>query len=229
MKETSLYEGVRKYFEEQGFLVRGEVKDIDVLAEREELVIGIELKKNLSVNLLVQGVQRQKICDLVYLAVPRPLRLKKDKAFRNMLHLLRRLELGLLFVDVEGESAELVLDPTFYNLDKARQAASKKRQQLLREIRGRSLHLNKGGSSRTRLMTAYREEALKAVAYLQIHENGSPKDMKAFGVRPSLLRDNYYGWFKKVDRGVYCLEAEKSAEMAEFEAIIENFRREMSA
>lgn len=229
MKETSLYEGVRKYFEEQGFLVRGEVKDIDVLAVKDDLVIGIELKKNLTVGLLVQGALRQKVCDLVYIAVPRPLRLKKDKSFKNMLHLLRRLELGLLFVDVEKEEAEVVLDPAFYNLDKARQASSKKRQQLLREIRGRSLHLNKGGCNRTRLMTAYREEALKAVAYLRIHEKGSPKELKTFGVRTSLLRDNYYGWFRKLERGVYCLEADKSAEMAEFEAIIESFCREMSA
>ena len=224
MKETSLYEGVRKYFEEQGFLVRAEVKDIDVCALKDELVIGVELKKYLTVDLLVQGALRQKLCDLVYIAVPKPKRVRKNREFTNTLHLLRRLELGLLYVDVERGEATLVLDPSFFNLDRARQALVGRRKALLKEIRGRSLSLNQGGSSRSKLMTAYREEALKTVAVLREKSVVSPKDLKEFGVRPGILRDNYYGWFKKVARGTYVLDEDKYDDMEAYGEYIHQFK-----
>lgn len=206
MKETNLYFGVKRYFESLGFLVRAEVKDIDVCAIKEDLLIGVELKKNLTVDLLVQGALRQKVCDLVYIAVPRPKRFKKNREFSNTLHLLRRLELGLLFVDVDKGMAEEILEPAYFNLDKARSALVNRRKALLKEIKGRSLSLNQGGSSRTRLMTAYREESLKAVAILLEKGSVAPKDLKELGLKSTILRDNYYGWFKKIARGIYVLD-----------------------
>ena len=100
MKETELYESVRGYFTTLGFTVRAEVRDIDICAVRDDLLVGIELKRNFSTDLLIQAVLRQKVCDLVYIAVPKPKRVKKDRSFRNMLHMLSRLELGLLYVDI---------------------------------------------------------------------------------------------------------------------------------
>ncbi len=224
MNETNLYEGVKKYFESLGYLVRAEVKDIDVCAIKGDLLIGVELKKNLTVDLLVQGVLRQKLCDLVYIAVPRPKRFKKNRDFSNTLHLLRRLELGLLFVDVENGDAEEILEPAYFNLDKARSAAIKKRKALLKEIKGRSLSLNQGGSSRTRLMTAYREESLKTVALLLEKGSVAPKDLKELGLKSSILRDNYYGWFKKIARGTYVLDDSRSSDYSCYEDYIRKFR-----
>lgn len=224
MKETNLYPGVEKYFSDLGFLVRAEVKDIDVCAIKDDLIIGVELKKNLTVDLLVQGVLRQKICDLVYIAVPRPKRVSKNKEFKNTLHLLRRLELGLLFVDVEKAVAEEILEPSYFNLDKARKALVNKRGKLLKEIKGRSLSLNKGGSSRKRLMTAYREESLKTVALLLVKGSVAPKDLKEFGLRSSILGDNYYGWFKKIARGTYVLDESRNGDYACYEEWINEFR-----
>lgn len=225
MKETSLYPGVEKYFSNLGFLVRAEVKDIDVCAIKDDLIVGIELKKNLSVDLLVQGVLRQKICDLVYIAVPRPRRVRKNREFTNTLHLLRRLELGLLYVDVEKGVAEEILEPAFFNLDKARKALTNKRGKLLKEIKGRSLSLNEGGSSRKRLMTAYREESLKTVALLMIKDSLAPKDLKDFGLRSSILRDNYYGWFKKIARGTYVLDESRRSDYNCYEDYILEFKK----
>ncbi len=224
MKETSLYEGVKKYFECLGFLVRAEVKDIDVCAIKDDLIIGVELKKNLTVDLLVQGALRQKVCDLVYIAVPRPKRFRKNREFSNTLHLLRRLELGLLFVDIDNGAAEEILEPAYFNLDKARSAVIKRRTALLKEIKGRSLSLNQGGSSRTRLMTAYREESLKTVAILLEKGSIAPKDLKALGLKSSILRDNYYGWFKKISRGIYVLDDSKCDDYACFGEYICEFR-----
>ncbi|KAF0092628.1 MAG: Uncharacterized protein FD141_812 [Fusobacteria bacterium] len=224
MKETNLYEGVKKYFESLGFLVRAEVKDIDVCAIKEDLLIGVELKNNLTVDLLVQGTLRQKVCDLVYIAVPRPKRFKKNREFSNTLHLLRRLELGLLFVDVDKGMAEEILEPAYFNLDKARSALVNRRKALLKEIKGRSLSLNQGGSSRTRLMTAYREESLKAVAILLEKGSVAPKDLKELGLKSTILRDNYYGWFKKIARGTYVLDDCKSDDYECYRDYISEFR-----
>lgn len=227
LKETSLYEGVRKYFEDLGFLVRAEVKDIDVCAIKDDLIIGVELKKNLTVDLLVQGALRQKLCDLVYIAVPRPKRVRKNREFSNTMHLLRRLELGLLYIDVEKGEAVEVLEPAFFNLDKARKALVGRRKALLKEIKGRSLSLNQGGSSRSKLMTSYREEALKAVAILKEKGVVAPKDLKALGMRSNILRDNYYGWFKKVARGIYVLDDAKFEDYEFYGEHISGFQSEM--
>jgi hypothetical protein len=224
LKETNLYEGVKKYFESLGFLVRAEVKDIDVCAVREDLLIGVELKKNLTVDLLVQGTLRQKVCDLVYIAVPKPRRFRKNREFSNTLHLLRRLELGLLFVDVDNGSVEEILEPAYFNLDKARSALINRRKGILKEIKGRSLSLNQGGSSRTKLMTAYREESLKVVAILLEKGSVAPRDLKELGLKSSILRDNYYGWFKKIARGTYVLDDSKSDDYACFEDYISGFK-----
>jgi hypothetical protein len=224
LKETNLYDGVKSYFENLGFLVRAEVKDIDVCAVSEDLLVGIELKKNLTVDLLVQGALRQKVCDLVYVAVPRPRRFRKNREFTNTLHLLRRLELGLLFVDVDKGLAEEILEPSYFNLDKARKALVNKRKKLLKEIKGRSLSLNEGGSSRKKLMTAYREESLKTVALMLEKGSVAPKDLKLFGLRGSILGDNYYGWFKRIERGIYVLDNDKAPDYYCYEDYIREFR-----
>ncbi len=227
LKETSLYPGVKKHFEKQGFVVRGEVKDIDVCALKDDLLIGIELKRNLTVDLLIQGALRQKICDLVYIAVPKPKRVRKNRSFNNLLHLLRRLELGLLYVDIDSNEVLEVLEPAFFNLDKARKALVGKRQALLREFKGRSLSLNEGGSSKVKLMTSYREDTLKAVALLKMKNACAPKDLKEIGLKSTILRDNYYGWFKKISRGIYELDETKMVEYEVYKEYILIFQKEL--
>lgn len=230
MKETELYESVRGYFTNLGFTVRAEVRDIDICAVRDDLLVGIELKRNFSTDLLIQAVLRQKVCDLVYIAVPKPKRVKQDRSFRSMLHMLRRLELGLLYVDVLTGSVVEVLEPSFYDLDKARKTMMKTRRSILNEIRRRTLDGNVGGSNKTRLLTAYREESLKTIALIRHKGVISPKDLKGIGIRPGLLNNNFYGWFQKLERGRYALEEKRMEDYSEYEvyidAFLESFRAE---
>ena len=70
--ETSLYGPVKRYLETLGFLVKGEVCGCDLVAIRGDeppiVVIG-ELKLSLSLDLVLQAVDRTAACDEVWLAV----------------------------------------------------------------------------------------------------------------------------------------------------------------
>lgn len=222
LKETDLYLPVKAYFEQRGFVVRSEVRDIDVVAVKENLLVGIELKKGLTLELLTQGALRQKTCDLVYLAVPKPKRLVKNRSFTNLLYLLRRLELGLLYVDVEKEDVVEVLEPSFYDLNKGRRASLKEKIRVLKETERRSVDGNKGGSRGKKLLTAYREDALRAAALIKVKGQISPKDLKERGLKGTILSKNYYQWFEKVGHGKYILRSEDAVEKA-YETLLKGF------
>ena len=72
-RETDLYGPVKGFLEGQGFVVKGEVADADVVACRgDDPPVIVELKLRFSLSLFHQAVTRLKVTDLVYLAVPRP-------------------------------------------------------------------------------------------------------------------------------------------------------------
>ena len=222
MKETDLYMPVKTYFEDRGFLVRSEVRDIDVVAVKENLLVGIELKKGLTVELLIQGTLRQKTCDLVYLAVPKPKRVVKDRTFMNLLYTLKRLELGLLYVDVEKGEAVEVLEPSLYDLQKGKRSSMKEKVRILKETEKRSVDGNKGGSRGKKLLTAYREDALRAAALIRVKGHISPKDLKERGLKGTLLSKNYYQWFEKVGHGKYTLKSTDAVEKS-YESLLLGF------
>lgn len=71
MRETELYAPVKAFLEAQGYEVKAEVKDCDVVAVRDDAEpVIVELKLQLSLTLLLQGVDRQAISDHVYVCVP---------------------------------------------------------------------------------------------------------------------------------------------------------------
>ena len=93
------------------------------------------------------------------------------------------------------------------HLDKPRQSKVRKAR-LLREFARRSGDPAKGGATRDGLVTAYRQDALRCAAWLL--ENGPGKGAavsKETGVPAAtrLMADNHYGWFERVDRGVYAV------------------------
>jgi hypothetical protein len=62
-----------------------------------------------------------------------------------------------------------------------------------------------GGSTRQPVMTAYRQQALACAAALS-QAPGRPRDLKAVAPdAPKILRRNVYGWFERVERGIYAL------------------------
>ena len=72
IQETALYPAIKTFLESQGFDVKGEVRGCDLVAVREGeppiVAIG-ELKASLTLELILQGVERLRAADQVWLAV----------------------------------------------------------------------------------------------------------------------------------------------------------------
>lgn len=201
MREADLYPPVKAYLEGQGYAVKGEVGAADVVAMRgAEPPLIVELKIGFSLSLFHQGIDRLGVSDHVYLCVPRP---KGKRALRDNLRLARRLGLGVMTVRADG-LLEVHADPGPY----APRKNKKKKMRLLREFERLDGDPNAGGATRHGIVTGYRQDALKCAAYLAT--SGAEKGAiiaKATGVpkATTIMRNNHYGWFKKVEKGVYDL------------------------
>ncbi len=197
--ESDLYAPVKALLEGQGYSVKGEVRGCDVVAVRgKEPPVIVELKRAFGLGLVLQGVDRLALSDAVYLAVG-----AWPKNMRKVKKLCRRLGLG--FIVVAKERADVVVDPAPYTPRKNKRKASR----LLGEHARRVGDPNRGGSStKVPMMTAYRQAALRCAASLVA--NG-PMKVAALRVAcdapnaASILRDDFYGWFERVERGVYAL------------------------
>ena len=97
-KETDLYEPIRAFLEEEGYQVQAEVKHCDIAAEKNGRLVVVELKRAFGLKLVYQGLERQSLTDEVFVAIPRPKKGAREKAWQDMLRLLKRLELGLLLL-----------------------------------------------------------------------------------------------------------------------------------
>ncbi|WP_292286736.1 DUF2161 domain-containing phosphodiesterase [Marivita sp.] len=203
-READLYPPIKAYLEAQGFTVKGEVGKADMVAVRgDEDPVIVELKLRLNLTLYHQAVARLRMTDLVYLAVPKPTGRNARRALRENRVLCRRLGLGFLTVRDDG-MVEPQCDPGPYTPRRSRT----KRNTLLREFARLQGDPNAGGATRHGIVTAYRQDALRCAMYLA--ETGAEKGAhvaKATGVRnaTTLMRDNHYGWFRKVEKGVYAL------------------------
>ncbi len=203
-REQDLYPPVKSLLERQGYTVKGEVGAADVVAMRhgEEPVI-VELKLRFSLALFHQAIARLKVTDQVYIAVCKPKGRTARRALRDNLAMCRRLGLGLITVRPDGK-AEVHCDPGPYAPRKIKAKAAR----LLREFDRLEGDPNAGGATRHGIVTAYRQDALKCAAHLAEHGATKGADVAdATGVPGAtrLMRDNHYGWFDKVEKGVYAL------------------------
>lgn len=216
--EVDLFKPVSDFLIEQGYTVRSEVKDCDIAAYKDDELVIVELKRNLSVDLLAQGVKRQKSAEIVYVAIPKPKRLTANSKWKDIIHLIRRLELGLILVSFKGDRGivEIAVHPAPFDRDRTMKANKKKREGIIKEAKRRYMDANVGGSTRTKLVTAYKESAIYVACCLEKHGAMSPKQVKELvseDVKPqSILSQNFYGWFEKVEKGVYAInDAGKAA------------------
>jgi hypothetical protein len=202
MTETALYPSVKRFLEAQGFAVKGEVQGCDVVAVRRGAPIRlaiVEMKLGLNLELLLQAIDRMRVADELWLAVPKTRR-GRDRDPR-MRRLCRLLGIGLMAVDQTRHRVDVLARPGPYRP----RPDQRRRQRLLAEHGNRRGDPTPGGSSRQPVMTAYRQRALACAMALQ---DGPlrPRDLRDLATGAGrILRSNVYGWFERTEPGVYRL------------------------
>jgi hypothetical protein len=235
--ETSLYLPVKRFLEARGFAVKGEICGCDLVAvpapgangvphgaeadgangangeagDPPLVVIG-ELKQSFTLELLLQGVDRMAAGDEIWLAVRASAKRGRERDPR-VRKCCRLLGFGLLGVSAKG-LVEVIVEPQPWRPRKV----ARRRQRLVDEHRRRRGDPAVGGATRQPIMTAYRQQALAVAAALAADSaTGAsarrPRDLKAVAPdAPKILLHNVYGWFTRVERGVYALtEAGRAA------------------
>jgi hypothetical protein len=211
MVETDLYPILKRFFETAGYRVKGEICGCDIVALRDgepPLVAVVEIKRSLSLELLLQAVDRLRPADEVWLAVPSTRR-GRDRD-RRAHRLCRLIGLGLLAVDAARERVEVLAEPGPYRPRPDR----RRRQRLFTEFARRRGDPSPGGSSRRPIVTAYRQRALACAEALRAGP-GRPRELR--GIAPDagrILLRNVYGWFERVAPGRYRLTPVGEAALA---------------
>jgi len=221
-RETDLYEPVRDYLIQNGYTVRSEVINCDMTAVKDDDLIVIELKRSANIELLIQATERQRITDSVYVAIPTPK--TRGSRWRGIQRVLRMLEVGLMVVSFKTKvpKVKVVFDPLPY----ARKKTKRRRRAVLKEIAERSGEYNVAGSTRKKVITAYRENAIHIACCLENFGAMSPKRLRSIGTGDktlSILSNNYYGWFQRIDRGVYELTASGKTELSEYPLLLKRY------
>jgi len=208
IKETQLYGPVKRYFEALGYDVKGEVGAADLVAmpksklDNEPVIV--ELKTGFTLSLFHQAINRQSMTDKVYIAVPRKTGKAALVAIRRNKMLCRRLGIGLITVRMSDQKVVVQCEPGPFTPRKIK----KRKTRLLSEFESRHGDPNEGGMTSVGMMTSYRQGALRCAKVL--HDEGACKGsyvakMAGFEKATNLMAANHYGWFEKIDRGIYGL------------------------
>ncbi|TWB57839.1 hypothetical protein FBZ98_102464 [Rhizobium sp. ERR 922] len=201
--ETALYLPIKSFLEAAGYAVKGEIGGCDLvgLTDGEPPVVVIcELKMTFNLELILQAVDRAAASDEVWIAARVSAKGKGREGDRRFRDLCRRLGFGMLAVS-DSDVVDIVVSP----IAPMPRKNARRRSRLVDEHRRRKGDPALGGSTRKPIMTAYRQQALACAAAI---ENGvqRPKDMREAAPKaPQILRDNVYGWFERIDRGIYAL------------------------
>ena len=214
--EANLYAPVKRFLERLGLEVKGEICGCDLVALRDgtptAVIIG-ELKLTFNLDLVLQAVDRSAACDEVWLAVRASRRGRGREHDRRVKKLCRLLGFGLLAVTATNK-VEVVVEPVPWRPRRD----PKRRSAIVAEHRRRQGDPAVGGSTRRPIMTAYRQRALACAAAL---EQGSarPRDLShAIPDAPKILLRNVYGWFTRVERGLYDLSDLGRVALAQWQA-----------
>ncbi len=215
---------MKKYFTSQGYDVKGEVGAADLVAlpigapDGTEPVI-VELKTGFTLSLFHQAINRQSMSDKVYIAVPRKTGKAGLVSIRKNKMLCRRLGIGLITVRLSDNRLDVHCEPGPFKPRKIKARKAK----LLTEFEKRHGDPNPGGMTSKGLMTSYRQGALRCAKVL--HDEGASKasyvaKMAGFDKARNLMAANHYGWFEKIDRGVYGLTSAGAKALDEHSQIV---------
>jgi hypothetical protein len=215
--EANLYAPVKAFLERLGFEVKGEICGCDLVAVRHgspvAVIIG-ELKLTFTLDLVLQAVDRSAACDEVWLAVRASRRGRGREHDRRVKKLCRLLGFGLLAVTT-GNKVEVIVEPAPW---RPRHDA-KRRSAIVTEHRRRQGDPAVGGTTRRPVMTAYRQQALACAAALA-QAPARPRDLKpAMPDASKILLRNVYGWFVRVERGLYDLSESGRSALAHWQDV----------
>lgn len=216
--ETDLYLPVKHYLESLGLIVKGEVKGCDLVGlsdGKPELVVIGELKRAFTLELVLQAVDRTAAADEIWLAVAASKRGRGREGDPRVKKLCRFLGFGLIAVTPTGQ-IEVIVEPAAW---KPRRDG-RRRSRIVEEFRRRRGDPILGGSTRLPQMTAYRQQALVVADALR---SGPlrPRDLKPIAPDAAkILQADVYGWFERVERGIYRLTDGGSAALVTWAAYL---------
>jgi hypothetical protein len=214
--ESSLYLPVKRFLEKLGFEAKGEICGCDLVAldgKQPTAVVVCELKLTFTLDLVLQGIDRFAACDEVWLAVQASRRGRGREHDPRVRKLCRLLGFGLLSVSARGK-IDVLVEPTAWHPRRD----AKRRSRIVDEHRRRVGDPATGGSTRQPIMTAYRQQALACAATLS-RAPARPRDLKRdIPDAAKILQRNVYGWFVRVERGLYGLSNEGTAALERWKA-----------
>ena len=229
-REEDLYAPVKAFLEGQGYEVKSEVRGCDLVGQRgAEPPLIVELKTGFTLPLVLQGIDRLALSERVYIAFgvaarPAPNSLWRRER-RGILKLCRRLGLGLLAVHEPASPGPPLVEPLLDPLPYRPRADKRRQALLLREFAHRVGDPNTGGMTGRPIVTAYRQTALRIAAHLE--RNGPTKASvvaHATGVTMAarMLQNDVYGWFQRVERGVYELSPKGATAIVTYADVVDS-------
>ncbi len=224
--EKDLFPIVKKYFEGLDYKVNAEVKDCDVVLTKDNIITVVELKINLNITAVYQALDRQKITDSVYIAIQKPKRYS-TKELSKMKNLLKRLNIGFILIDIKNDTLQIILEPTI-----GKQKNNKLTKKIAKEIEGRTLDTNIGGTTQVKQMTAYKDFSIKLACFMEHYSIVNHSFLKKnFGIENSyhVMYNNFYGYYTKYGNGDFGLshKGEEMLNSTEFNQLVDIYRKEI--
>jgi hypothetical protein len=201
--ETSLYLPVKGFLEKAGYVVKGEVGGCDLVGLNDgdpPVVVICELKLTFNLELILQAVDRAAVSDEVWIAARISAKGRGREADKRYRDLCRRLGIGMLGISDTGDVSIIVGSES-----PMPRTNSKRRSRLVSEHRRRRGDPALGGSTRAPVMTAYRQQALGCAAALAAGPSRVREIRAGVPEAGKILLSNVYGWFERLDRGIYGL------------------------
>ncbi len=216
---------MKSYLEAEGYSVKSEVGDCDLVAERGDDYLIVELKLNFNLKLVFQVTERLTQCPHVAIAIPDYAYDNRSKRKAPIKDLMSRLGVGIFILSRRPSGVyvtpELEIKRTKKHLNK----------HLKREFEARSFDLNTGGMTGRRIVTAYKERQIAAGALLSTYGEMRVKDIKAHidGDVQRMLASNYQGWFQRVKKGVYTNTPQFLDDMTDFQPLYDFYIAKFSS
>ncbi|HYE83364.1 MAG TPA: DUF2161 family putative PD-(D/E)XK-type phosphodiesterase [Clostridia bacterium] len=229
--EEDMYKPIYDYLSGLGYTVRSEVSHCDIAAAKDDQLLIVEMKKSLNLDLILQATLRQKLADMVYVAVPKPGRDLFSKRWSDLCYLLKRLQLGLIYVSIKEDCsfAEVAFEPVAFDMGKTKKKNKKKQEKLIEEFEARHGDFNVGGSTGKKLVTAYKEQAIHIACCLLKNGPLSTRTLRKLGTDEKktfdIVYQNHYGWFENISKGVYDLSADGREEIGRYPQLVEYYTK----